>query len=270
MREARSVDTVIITPTLGNRESLVRTVDSVQQVGGERVKHVLVCPQHVQNELRDRFPHCEVMAEPNKSGVYGAVNTGLNAAKQDCLYVGYINDDDSWLKDFHRLFDVLDQNRDVSIAYARVLFVDCDGKPIFESTSSEYYKSFKYLLARGAVSITQQATLFRREVFERLGGFDCSYSIVADNDFWLRAIEAGFKMEYVNCVCATFMLQPGQLSSNREQAGIELEHLLKQHAITKDWRAFYEFMRFRIQNIPNYWKRLKGNRLMDVKSLLRE
>jgi GT2 family glycosyltransferase len=259
-------DIVIITPTLGDRATLGQTVASVSEIGGERVRHVLICPRARQGILQDRFPGCEVIVEPEKSGVFGAVNFGLKSALRDCRFCGYINDDDQWLPDFKELLEALDRSEEIAVAYGRVLFVDSNGSPIFESTSSPRYRKFKYLLCRGVVTIAQQATLVRRDVFESLGGFDCSYSLIADSDFWLRAIDAGFKMAYVDRVCATFMLQQGQLSSNRKLVEIELDRLLRQHSVAKDWNAFYEFARFRLENIPIYLRRLINGQFTRVTS----
>jgi len=263
-----SPDTIIITPTLGDRPSIERTVSSVHEIGGDRVKHVIVCPSRQQSILIARFPHCEVLAEKEKCGVFQAVNDGLWSTMGECKYVGYINDDDYWLPNFERLFRLLDSAPELSVAYARVLFVDEENEPIFESTSSSRYQAFKRLLANGAVVITQQASLVRREVFASLGGFDKSYLLVADSDFWLRAIDAGCRMGFVNKPCAAYMIQRGQLSSNPELAKLEYDRLLQQHAIVKDWNAYFEFLRYRVENLPNYLKRLGNRRLSQVKSLL--
>jgi len=263
-----SADTVIITPTLGDRPSIERTIDSVRSIGGTRVKHVIVCPSRQQAILQARFPGCEVHAEQEKCGVFQAVNDGMWSTMGECKYVGYINDDDYWLPSFARLFELLDSAPELAVAYARVLFVDEENRPLFESTSSPRYQAFKTLLASGAVIITQQATLVRREVFASLSGFDNSYLLVADSDFWLRTIDAGHQMGFVNQACAAYMIQGGQLSSNPELAKGEYDRLLQQHSIRKDWKAYIEFMRYRISNLPNYLKRFRNRRLSKVKSLL--
>ena len=41
---------LVITPTLGNRESLSKTIESVKNIGGDLVKHIIVAPNsHIPN-----------------------------------------------------------------------------------------------------------------------------------------------------------------------------------------------------------------------------
>jgi GT2 family glycosyltransferase len=263
------IDTVIITPTLGNRPSLAQTVDSVRRIGGPRVKHVLVCPSRAAGSLKQSFPHCEVLAEKEKSGVFGAVNFGMRTASTGSEFIGYINDDDCWLPEFSRLFELLTKSQEVDIAYGRVLFVDAESRPVYESTSTSRFLAFRHLLARGPVIVAQQSALMRTRVLEKLGGFSSEYSLIADTDFWLRATESKLKFEYLDAPCATFMMHPGQLSSDRSLSDIEMAKLFQQHGITKDWRSFVELIRFRIENLPRYLSRCVNRRSVHIEQLMR-
>ncbi len=263
------MDTVIITPTLGDRPSLADTVDAVRRIGGARVKHVLVGPARVQASLQEKFPHCEFVAEPEKCGVFEAVNVGLKSAVGKCEIVGYINDDDLWLPNFQKLFEAFDRDATVDIAYGRVLFVDGANAPVYESTSTGRYRAYKPLLAEGLVIVAQQAALMRPSVFEKLGGFDRSYSLIADTDFWMRAVDAGFRFHYVDDVCATFMMHSGQLSANRELSDAELNRLLKQHGIVRDRRSTVELYRYRLANLRRYVARYLSRKSGLVEELMR-
>ena len=251
---AKQQDTVIVTPTLGDRPSLARTVDTVAMIGGDRVKHVLVCPQSSKDKLQHKFPRCEIVGEPEKSGVYGAVNFGLRNSIAGCEYLSYINDDDYWLPHYKNLFAILDRKSEVDLAYGRVNYVDESDNLIFESTSSGNYKSFKSLIGRDVVLFTQQAVLMRRRVYETLNGFDESYRLVADTEFWIRAVEAKFKMEFFDATCAAYMIQSGQLSGDLQLSAKETQRIKESHGIQNDWRAMLSLLHFRIRNLPTYYR----------------
>lgn len=248
------LDTVIVTPTLGDRPSLARTVETVAAIGGDRVKHVLVCPQSCTDKLQQQFPKCQVLSEPEKTGVYGAVNYGLRSSIDGCQYLSYINDDDYWLPSYKNLFSMLDRNTDIDLAYGRVIYVDEKDKLIFESTSSGDYKSFKSLIGRDVVLFTQQAVLMRSKVFETLNGFDETYRLVADTEFWIRAIESTFKMAFYDATCAAYMIQSGQLSGDLQLSYKETQRIKDNHQIEDDWRALVSLLRFRIRNVPAYFR----------------
>lgn len=53
---------------------------------------------------------------------------------------------------------------------------------------------------------------FRREVFEQVGGFDCSMRSAADYDFLIRAVKARFRFQKMDRVTYKWIKTPGSLS----------------------------------------------------------
>ena len=66
---------LVLTPTLGTSSYLGETLRSVAGLGAA-VRHVLVCPPVMQDELRRRAPSAEIIADTG-AGVYAALNRGL-------------------------------------------------------------------------------------------------------------------------------------------------------------------------------------------------
>lgn len=251
-------DIVIVTPTLGGRDdSLHRTVESVRAVLGNRVEHILVCPASVCRELQQRYPGCRVLVEPDQRGVYAAVNFGISSRSPTVKYIGYINDDDSLKPGYLDLVRAMDCDPDLSVAYGTVTFVKPDGSKIHESTSSRFYAWYADLLAWKITVFTQQATLMRQELYERLGGFDEDYRLLADTDFWVRAARSNAKMKYIPVSCATYMIHETQLSANRTLQEQEYESLLRSYRIRKTMKTRFRMLAYRFANLPNYVKRLK-------------
>jgi len=261
-------DTVIVTPTLGNRDTIQRTVESVREFGGLRVNHVLVCPASKLNELQDRFPHCEVLSEPQNCGIYGAINFAFKRKVVDSSlkYLGYINDDDYWLPGFVDLFHVLDSSPLVDLTYGRVMFVNDGNMPLFESASTSAYKEFKNLLSNDIVLFTQQSVLFRRDIFLELREFDESYKLVADSEFWVRAIDAGFILRYLNKVCSAYMFQANQLSSDEILSKSELQRLIAHNGSSWRFSTMWSMLKFRASNLPLYVRRILTKKSIRVKA----
>lgn len=258
-------DTLVVTPTLGTRnDSLKRTVDAVAKIGGLRVKHVLTAPLNKCEELKTVFPKLEVIPEPEGCrSIYTALNYAINNYIKEFKYFTYINDDDYWLPDFQILFEALDNDDSVDVAYGRTSFVDDKNIFIGEQTSAPFYKSFGSLLRSNIVLFTQQATLIKGEWFIKLKGFDEGYKLIADTDFWFRAVSLGASFKYVRNVCAAYTIQDSQLSSNSTLQSTEHIELLRKNNISDNRiKSIFVHILFRLYNSQIYIKRfLKGGTL---------
>jgi hypothetical protein len=254
-------DTLVVTATLGNRDSLKRTINSVKTIGGERVKHIIVMPLKYCESIRNKFPFVTVLEEPEScKGIYPALNYGLKKYAKDFKYLTYINDDDYWLPNYIKLFEFLDNNQVFDVAYGKTCYVDENDKVIGEQTSSPRYKAFKALLSKNIVLFTQQATLMRSDLFLKLGGFNETFKLVADTNFWIEAIDSRAKFCYINEICAAYTIQEGQLSSNANLQNQEHKMVLLSERRKYSLLPFFEKILFRLYNIRIYTQRLIKNK----------
>jgi hypothetical protein len=251
------MDTLVVTATLGDRESLKRTVNSVKEIGGERVKHVIICPLKNCKSVEKIFPDLEIIPEPeNCNGIYPALNYGLKKYANDYKYLTYINDDDYWLPNYKDLFSILDKAQNVDVAYGKTDYVNEKNIVIGEQTSSSRYKAFKVLLSQNIVLFTQQATLMKSDLFIKLGGYDESFKLIADSKFWVEAIDSNAKFEYTNTCCAAYTIQEGQLSSNKELQSKEHIRLFENIEKANVLDRYIEKYIFRFLNLNIYIKRI--------------
>jgi hypothetical protein len=254
-------DILVVTATLGNRDSLEKTVQTVAENGRGRVKHIIVAPADKCSLLTIKYPQLEILPEPTDcKSIYIALNYGLMKYADSYEYLTFINDDDYWLPNYIDLITCLDKKKSVDVAYGKVKYVDENGEIIGLQTCSGRYKAFKALLKQGIVLFTQQAVLMRSNVFIEIGGFDEKLKLVSDTKFWLDAINKGFVFQYLNFPCAAYMLQPGQLSSDGKLQ--KMEHDLLDLSFTeKDFKNIVlEKFLFRMQNIGIYCQRFYKNK----------
>lgn len=254
-------DILVVTATLGNRSTLEKTIQSVSDIGTDRVFHVVIAPESKYNYLQNKFPHVKVIIEPETcNGIYSALNFALRKYALDYKYLTYINDDDYWLPNYGELIDVLDKNHDFDAVYGKVCYVNANDKVIGLQTSSSRYKAFGALLSQNIILFTQQATLMRSELFLKIGGFDESFKLVADTNFWLQAIKSDAKFSYKNLICAGYMIQQGQLSSDEKLQNEEHVRLSSKINFKYTLIPFFEKYLFRISNFKNYFKRILKNK----------
>jgi GT2 family glycosyltransferase len=254
-------DTLVVTATLGNRKSIHRTINSVKLIGGDRVKHVIITPLNNVESLKIKYPFVTVLGEPeNCNGIYPALNFALKKYAKDHKYLTYINDDDYWLPNFKILFNTLVENPTLEAVYGKTCYVDDNNNFIGEQSSSPRYKAFKALISQNIVLFTQQATLIKSDLFLELGGFDESFKLIADTNFWIQAINVDAKFKFINKICAAYMIQEGQLSSNGILQNQEHKKMLLDEEYKMSLASLFENFLFRLFNFKLYAKRLLKNK----------
>lgn len=146
--------------------------------------------------------------------MYRAINAGLRQGR--AAWLTYLNSDD-WVFDdaYARLLECAAAER------ADVVYGNCD----YADSVGRFAHSFRAarptqllpLYGCGVMGFAQPAAIISRELYERLGGFDESYALSADSDFFLRALKAGAKFACVRGpAVACFRLHSGQLSNTRQ------------------------------------------------------
>lgn len=245
---------LVITATLGDRDTLQRTVDSVRSIGGNDVKHIIIAPKEKIPIIRDKYDNITCIPEPEgKNGIYPALNYAFQTYGRDYRYLTFINDDDYWLPNFRRLINVILSGDTIDLVYGRTAYINQNDIKIGSQTSSGRLHSFISLLQKGIALFTQQATIIKSDLYFQIGGFDEHYKLVADSKFWAQVSLLNIKFKYLNCECAAYMFQDGQLSSDRETQKKEHERLLKEFENVKARKVDLFF--FRMANIQIYIKR---------------
>jgi len=91
-----------------------------------------------------------------------------------------------------------------------------------------------WTLALVASPIAQPATIFRRSLFESLGGLDTKYQYAFDQDFFTRAIVGGAKLKIVGNQLAFYRVHEDTLSStNWEKSLMESANVREMNSPTQ-------------------------------------
>lgn len=131
------------------------------------------------------------------AGIYDAMNKGVSLAKGDLLF--FLNADDAFcdefvLQDVARAFA---ENPTVTLLY---------GNAIYQSGKRKRQRRFHWVTRRNLVygDLCHQAVFARRELFEKVGGFNLDYPINADYDWILRVFNSGESIKYIDRYIALF------------------------------------------------------------------
>lgn len=251
---------LVVTATLGTRPSLGRTIESVRLHGGNSVKHMIVAPAARIQEIKSRYgKDLECIAEPaDKKGVYPALNLAFNEYGRKYDYLTYINDDDYWLPEFAELIAVATNNPELDLVYGKTLYVNESNQVIKRQACSAQFHRFNELFHEGVILLTQQTTLVRSGLFFKIGGFDESYRLVADTKFWIQASLLKPKHKFIRKYVSCYMLQPGQLSKDRQTQAAEHERLAAEFPCANAMARKAALLSYRLRNLNIYASRIIG------------
>lgn len=194
-----------------------------------------------------------------KGNMYAAVNAGVEATQTE--WVTYLNGDDLIYAD--GIISMLAQACPTNdVLYGNIDFIDEAGR-FLHSWRSPEPSEYLPLAACRVMPVPQQGTLFRRRVFNRLGGFNTAFKYSADFDFFLRAYLAGFHFaKCSNSSVSAFRVHQAQLSQ-RHQAEMWGEgrlSLVHNPVPVSGWRRLLALVNLRLHNWDSYVVRVLRRR----------
>jgi len=146
-------------------------------------------------------------------GPASARNVGLLHARG--RFITLLDSDDVWDPRYlSEQLSLLHRHPEVAIVSANVANRGGrrDGAPFWPATSGTcVLASHEPIEREDAISVF---ALFRREVVDRIGGFDPAHTGNEDYEFWLRAIDAGFVVLQNREVLGRYRRRPGSVSSD--------------------------------------------------------
>lgn len=266
---------LVVTPTLGDSPFLDLTVASIE-AQPLHIRHVISTPGRRVAELAARYPNALVVPDAGRlGGIYGAINAGIDAANARFKWdwFTYINDDDALLPGFgHVTLENLRSSDPAPVLYGDVELIDEEGARISRITTAENPDWIPALLHQGISPLMQQGMVFRRDVVDRLGGFDLRFRLCADLDFWLRAYAHGAPFRYHPECVAQFRLRNGQLSSDTSVTKAEQDTIVARHlpSRTSCVSRLATRLLYRAYNLPRYVERFRTRGLRTSYALLQE
>jgi glycosyltransferase involved in cell wall biosynthesis len=246
-------DISVAVPTLNSARYLENTLFSLVRQTGCSVDIIVADSGSVDETLNicNKYSIKTIFVPP------GSMYSAINKALEECesTWLCYLNSDDLIYPNSYARLIYCGERQNADIVYGGCDFVDDEGRFIHSFTPGRP-KELKSHFLTSEMSFAQPTAIFRRNVFEQLGGFNEQYQHVSDFDFFFRAINAGFKFAMLEGKSVSgFRTSPTQISRKIEQVQkeIKLVHQVYAQPTIKDrWVTGL----WKIRNWPNYLIRL--------------
>ena len=176
----------IITITYNAKNTIFNSLNSVFNQSYKNIEHIIVDGGSKDNTVKicKEFNHIsKLISEPDK-GVYDAFNKGLKLATGDVI--GFLNADDTFYNE-NSIQDIVDafSNNETDIVYGNLDYVNKEGKVIRNWISKPYENG----LVKKAWMPAHPTFYCKKEVYDRLDGYNDSFKIAGDFELCLRFLE---------------------------------------------------------------------------------
>lgn len=179
----------IVTPTYNQAEYLAETIESVLSQTYPNIEYIVLDDGSTDNtqEVLSRFDGRIRHECHSNVGQAKTLNRGWGMSSGSLL--GYLSSDDRLIPDaVARLVEGLMKHMEAAVVYCDYDLIDAKGRR-FRSVKAEDFSMNR--LTVDLVCQPGPGALFRREVFERSGGWNESLRQVPDFEFWLRTSRFG-------------------------------------------------------------------------------
>ena len=166
--------------------TIEKTLLSVANQSYEDIEHIIVDGNSKDNtiDICKSYSHIsKILSEPDK-GVYDAFNKGIKLATGDVI--GFLNADDTFYNE-NSIQDIVDafSNNETDIVYGNLDYVNEESKVIRNWISRPYEKG----LLKKAWKTAHPGFYCKKEVYDRLGGYNDSFKIAGDFELCIRFLE---------------------------------------------------------------------------------
>ena len=259
-------DIDIIIPTLNSVNTINWTILNLLSLKNEGISpNILVVDSNSTDGTLSVVEKYRIRcANYPKGNMYAAINFGLSAS--DSKWCTYINSDDIIFPHaFANLFKTT-KSKMADIGYGNIDYIDQEGRFV-HSWNSAPISQIPAIFDSKLSPVPQPGTIFRREFYQSLGGFNERFRYSADYDFFLRAYQTNAKfLKYKGDTVAAFRLHEHQISQQysanmKKEAQESYSQLLQ---TTSPMHRKYARFTIYIRNLPSYiirilrWQQLNG------------
>lgn len=204
----------IVTVVFNNDKTLMKCMNSVFDQSYKNIEYIVIdggSTDKTPEIIKSNSDKVDYFVSEKDGGIYPAMNKGVSLARGDYLLI--LNSDE-WLEENAIKIAVKYMNRGSKILALPQCRYRLDGS-VIGRFGLKFFDDRIYL----RMPMPHQS-LIHKDVYDEIGGYDTSYKLIADWDFFIRARDAGIQSEECNTENhLTNYIRGGATSSRVEDIG---------------------------------------------------
>ncbi len=191
----------IITPSYNSGTFLEKCILNVKNQNYQNIELIIVDGGSTDNTLNilKKFdePGKVLWVSEKDKGIAHAMDKGFRMASGDIF--AWLDADNYYSDGIVReVVSIFESNPDIEVVYGNIEVVDGNGKLIRVYNPPKVLTFKKALIETTGAIPPQPAVFFRRQIFERVGGFDTNFKVAGDVEFWIKVLQTNPKIYYLN------------------------------------------------------------------------
>ena len=177
----------VIIPVYNRYESLKRALDSVLKQRAA-VNEIIVVNDGSDGDIaavcREAGEKIQCIDMEENRGVSAARNRGIEQASHD--WIALLDSDDEWLPEkMEDQWRYLEKHPELTILQSEEIWIR-HGRRVNPMKKHRKYGGDIFYASLPLCIVSPSAVLFKKDVFQQIGGFDESLAVCEDYDLWLR------------------------------------------------------------------------------------
>lgn len=195
----------IVTPSLNQGQFIEETIRSVLLQGYPNLEYIIIdggSTDDTVHIIKKYEKWLTYWVSESDKGQAQAINKGFRKSNGDIL--AWLNSDDTYMpKAFRRVAEIFLTITDITMIYGDVNFIDKDSN-LLKKFNTQHFDLISQIYTN---MVPQQASFWRKEIFDQVGFLDETYHHPFDNDFFIR-VGTACKVIYAPALLANYRLHP--------------------------------------------------------------
>jgi len=247
----------IVTPVSNGEKYLEKTITSIVNQSSKDFEYIIVDNMSTDNsrEIIEKYlPSINKFISEKDDGMYDALNKGFSNCSGK--YFFWLNSDDYLKNDY-----VLENIKKFLINNENIKWINCQTSFKYERLNFSL-TFFPYTYPRKIIKnglahncgwgfIQQESTMFSKELFTKVGGFNEKYKMAGDFYLWKKFSEIS-KLYPLNLPLGVQRKWEGQMQKNLKFYYAELNKSKCYFPILKYFRLFFSLVYFIISKVKKF------------------
>jgi glycosyltransferase involved in cell wall biosynthesis len=181
----------IVISTRNGSKYIKKAIESVERQSYKNIEIIIVDDDSIDETFeiisgfKEKDPRIIILRNETNIGSYKSLNKAIRISKGK--YIANIDDDDFWCdqRKIEKQVEFLERYEDYGLVGGGMVKIDIKsnqvGKYLFPENDKDIRKS---LLLHNLFA--HSAVLFRKSIWEKVGGYNALFAYAADMDLWLR------------------------------------------------------------------------------------
>jgi glycosyltransferase involved in cell wall biosynthesis len=175
----------VVIPTYNRARTILRTVNSVLNQTLQPFEIIIVDDGSSDEtvSILEAVKELKIISQANK-GVSAARNIGIGQAKG--MWIALLDSDDEWVPDYlAKQVGFARANPELEIFQSEEIWIR-NGKRVNPRLKYQKQGGWIFKACLPLCIVAPSAVLFKKELWQKIGGFDESFPVCEDYDLWLR------------------------------------------------------------------------------------